>query len=80
MKTSNGDVPLKLTKKAIYDFERDRGSGFLSAFADVGKNGEVRVRLVEVMNTDIQVNLARVCQVDTALTVEEIVEIAVFCN
>jgi hypothetical protein len=76
LKTSKGDVLLKVTKLCFYNFEKQRGQGLITSFADVRGDGSVRIKAAEVLNWDIQIDLARMAQIETQYTSEELLEIA----
>lgn len=76
LKTSEGEVKLRVSKKAFYNFEKSRGQAFLAPFAKPKGDGTVEIAMMEVFNVSIQVDLAKVCQTDTSLSADKILEIA----
>lgn len=76
LKTSKGDVQLKVTKLTFYNFEKLRGESFLTSFADMQTDGQVKVKAAEVLNLPLQVNLARLAQTNTRYSNEHLVDIA----
>ncbi|MDH3268252.1 MAG: hypothetical protein OEM46_05290 [Ignavibacteria bacterium] len=84
LKTSKGNLPLKVTKKAIYNFEKERNASLLSFFLRFktmpSKNGkddldvQYETDIAGLMRFDVQIDLAFYCQ--DRYSKDELIEIA----
>lgn len=76
LKTSKGDLALKLTKRVFYNYEKTRGQSFLTPFAKARDDGAIEISALEVANSDLQVELIFFAQTNTKYRREVILDIS----
>ncbi len=80
LKTSDGELPLRFTKRAFYEFEKRHDASLLSFFTKPSDSGDsVKMDLTAVLRFDVQIDLAFLAQVGQGkdrLSTDKLIDVA----
>ena len=75
LKTADGSLDLRFTKRVFYDFEKRHKASFLSSFVAIDEDGSLKANVLGLLRIDVLIDLAFLAQVkQPPLSIRELID------